>query len=128
MAAWSAAMSRWNRPSLLARLSAYAVLAFMHIPVWVILLYAFTTADRTYEFPPPGLTLRWFAAAAQREDIWAALRLSLAVASAATVGALILGTLAALGMARSRFRGRDTISVLFVLPIALPGIITGIAL
>ena len=51
---------RWNEPSLVARLAAYAGLAFMHLPVLVIILYAFTTADRTYEFPPPGLTLHWF--------------------------------------------------------------------
>src|SRR5215208_8417774 len=70
---------RWNEASLGARLAAYAVLAFMHLPVLVIVLYAFTTADRTYEFPPPGLTLHWFAAAFARADIWAAMRLSLAV-------------------------------------------------
>jgi putative spermidine/putrescine transport system permease protein len=117
-----------NRPSLLARLTAYLVLAFMHLPVLVIVLYAFTTNDRSYEFPLPGFTLRWFAAAAAREDIWQSLRLSLLVASAATAGALVLGTLAAFAMARSRFRGREALSVLLVLPIALPGIVTGIAL
>jgi putative spermidine/putrescine transport system permease protein len=117
-----------NRPSLAARLGAYAVLAFMHLPVLVIILYAFTTADRTYEFPPPGLTLRWFEAAFARNDIWAAMRLSLAVASVATLFALLLGTLTAFAMARSRFRGQQSITVLLVLPIALPGIVTGIAL
>src|SRR6185369_7178397 len=72
---------RWNQPSLGARLAAYAGLAFMHLPVLVIILYAFTTADRTYEFPPPGLTLHWFAAAFARADIWEAMRLSLSVAA-----------------------------------------------
>ncbi|MGQ0383514.1 MAG: ABC transporter permease [Gammaproteobacteria bacterium] len=100
----------------------------MHLPVWVILLYAFTTEDRTYQFPPPGLTLHWFEVAFAREDIWAALKLSLAVASVATAIALLLGMLAAFALARSRFRGREFITLLFVLPIALPGIITGIAL
>jgi len=84
---------RWNEPSLGVRLAAYAVLAFMHLPVLVIVLYAFTTADRTYEFPPPGLTLHWFEAAFARADIWAAMRLSLAVAAVATVFAIILGSL-----------------------------------
>jgi len=119
---------RWNQASLGARLAAYAGLAFMHLPVLVIVLYAFTTADRTYEFPPPGLTLHWFAAAFARADIWAAMRLSLSVAAVATLLAIILGSLTALGMARSTFRGKESITVLLVLPIALPGIITGIAL
>ena len=118
----------WNQPSLGARLAAYAVLAFMHLPVLVIVLYAFTTADRTYEFPPPGLTLHWFAAAFARTDIWAAMRLSLSVAAVATLLAILLGSLTALGMARGNFRGKESITVLLVLPIALPGIITGIAL
>lgn len=119
---------RWNQPSLGARLAAYAVLAFMHLPVLVIVLYAFTTADRTYEFPPPGLTLHWFAAAFARTDIWEAMRLSLSVAAVATLFAILLGSLTALGMARGNFRGKESITVLLVLPIALPGIITGIAL
>ena len=53
---------RWNQPSLGARLAAYAGLAFMHLPVLVIILYAFTTDDRTYGFPLPGVTLHWFEA------------------------------------------------------------------
>ncbi|HEU4531065.1 MAG TPA: ABC transporter permease [Steroidobacteraceae bacterium] len=112
----------------LTRIAAFAGLAFLHFPVLIIVLYAFTTEDRTYQFPPPGFTLRWFSAAFARDDIWAALRLSLQVASVATLLALLLGTLAAFAMAHSRFRGKDVITLLFVLPIALPGIITGIAL
>jgi putative spermidine/putrescine transport system permease protein len=100
----------------------------MNFPVLVIVLYAFTTEDRTYQFPPPGLTLHWFADAAARADIWAALRLSIGVACMATLAALALGTLAALGLARPQFAGRDALTMLFVLPIALPGILTGIAL
>jgi putative spermidine/putrescine transport system permease protein len=119
---------RWGEPSVLTRIGAYAALAFMHIPVLLIVLYAFTTADRTYEFPPPGLTLRWFEAAFAREDIWRAMRLSLAVAGVATGLALVLGALTALALAHSRFRGREAISLLLTLPIALPGIVTGVAL
>ena len=119
---------RWQDASLGQKLAAAAGLAFLHAPVWVIVLYAFTTEDRTYQFPPPGLTLRWFEVAFAREDIWQALRLSLVVASAATLVAILLGTLAAFAMARRPFRGKETITLLFVLPIALPGIITGLAL
>ncbi len=118
----------WNDASTGQKLAALAGLAFLHLPVWIIVLYAFTSEDRTYQFPPPGFTLKWFAVAFARQDIWAALRLSLLVATAATAMALVLGTLAAFAMARSRFRGKETITLLFVLPIALPGIITGIAL
>jgi putative spermidine/putrescine transport system permease protein len=118
----------WHSASTGQKLAAFAGLAFMHFPVLIIILYAFTTEDRTYEFPPPGLTLHWFKVALAREDIWTALRLSLTVASAATLLALLLGTLAAFALVRSRFFGKDALTLLFVLPIALPGIITGIAL
>lgn len=118
----------WNRASTGQKLAAAAGLGFLHLPVWVIVLYAFTTEDRTYQFPPPGLTLHWFEVAFAREDIWQAMRLSLVVAAAATAIALVLGTLAALAMARRQFAGKESITLLFVLPIALPGIITGLAL
>src|SRR5262249_6552322 len=63
-----------------------------------------------------------------RNDIWQALRLSLGVATVATLIALILGLLAALALARSRFFGKESLTLMLVLPIALPGIVTGIAL
>ena len=118
----------WNGASLGQKLAAAAGLLFLHAPVWVIVLYAFTTEDRTYQFPPPGLTLHWFEVAFAREDIWAAMRLSLMVAAVATALAILLGTLAAFAMARRQFAGKESITLLFVLPIALPGIITGISL
>ncbi|MBP9145991.1 MAG: ABC transporter permease [Thermoanaerobaculia bacterium] len=109
-------------------LASGAVLLFLHGPIWVILLYAFTTDESSYGFPPPGLTTRWFGVAWERADLWQALELSVRVASVATLVALVLGTLAAAAVWRSRFFGRDAISFLLVLPIALPGIVTGIAL
>jgi putative spermidine/putrescine transport system permease protein len=105
-----------------------AALLFLYFPFLVILLYAFSTEDATFTFPPPGLTFDWFAIAWGRADIWRALGLSLRVAAIATALALVLGTLAAAAVYRSRFFGRETISLLFILPIALPGIVTGIAL
>ncbi len=119
---------RPDKPSWLIRAGAFAGLAFMHIPVFIIVLYAFTTEDRTYRFPPPGLTLHWFGVAFDRTDIWQALGLSLSVAACATLIALILGTLAAFALARAGFPGKDLLTLLLVLPIALPGIVTGIAL
>lgn len=108
--------------------AAIGVLLFLHVPVWIILLYAFTTDEATYSFPPPGLTARWFGVAMGRTDFWEALWLSLRVAGAATLIALLLGTLAAAAVYRSQFFGREAISFLLVLPLALPGIVTGIAL
>ena len=109
--------------------AAWAALAFLHIPLLLILLYAFTTEDRSFVFPPPGLTLHWFYVAVyERRDIWEAMGLSLRIAAIATLIAIALGTLSALALQRAKFFGRDTISLLFILPIALPGIITGIAL
>ena len=110
------------------RCAAYGGLLFLNLPVLIIVLYAFTTEESTYQFPPPGLTLRWFAVAAAREDIYAALFLSLKVATLATAIAGVIGTMAAFALSRGRFVGRDAITLLLVLPIALPGIVTGIAL
>ena len=116
------------RASLGLKLAAVAGLLFLHVPLLLILLYAFTTEDKSYEFPPPGLTLKWFAVAWARQDIWDALILSVRVALVSTTVALVLGTLAAAAIYRTRFFGREAISLLIILPIALPGIITGISL
>jgi putative spermidine/putrescine transport system permease protein len=111
------------------KLAAAAGLLFLHVPILIIFLYAFTTEGRTYQFPPPGLTLDWFRVAwFERPDIWPPLYLSLQVALIAALMALVLGTLISAAMARARFFGRDTISLLVILPIALPGIITGMSL
>ncbi len=109
-------------------LAAGAGLLYLHLPMAFILLYAFTTDDKSYQFPPPGLTLRWFGIAWQRQDIWDALFLSVRVALVSTTGALLLGTLAAAALYRARFFGREAITLLIILPIALPGIVTGISL
>ena len=104
------------------------VLAFLYVPFAVILLYAFTIEDSAFTFPPPGLTLQWFGVAWGRPDLWPALWLSVQVAAVATGCALVLGTLAAAAVHRSRFFGREAVSLLLLLPIALPGIASGIAL
>ncbi|WP_248449416.1 ABC transporter permease [Sinorhizobium meliloti] len=117
-----------NSAPLGLKIAAAAGLAFMHLPILLIFLYAFTTEERSYQFPPPGLTTQWFGVAWNRPDVWAALTLSVKVASIATAVALVLGTLCAAAVSQTRFFGRETISLLVILPIALPGIITGIAL
>jgi len=110
------------------RLAVAGALLFLHLPFGVIVLYALTTEDASFRFPPPGLTLTWFQVAWNRPDIWAAFGLSLRVAATATAVALVLGTLAAAAVHRGRFFGREAISLLLLLPISLPGIVTGIAL
>ena len=103
-------------------------LLFLHLPILLIFLYAFTTEDRSFAFPPPGLTLKWFATAWNRPDIWPPLILSLKVATFSTAMALTLGTLVSAALSRTHFFGRDQLSLLIILPIALPGVITGISL
>jgi putative spermidine/putrescine transport system permease protein len=119
---------RGERAPFSIKLAAGVGLAFLHLPILLIFVYAFTTEERSYQWPPPGLTLRWFEATWNRPDVWDALQLSVQVAAIATAIALVLGTLCAAAVSGSRFFGREVISLLVILPIALPGIITGIAL
>ncbi|MES1151231.1 MAG: ABC transporter permease, partial [Dongia sp.] len=101
---------------------------FLNVPILFIILYCFTTDDRSYSFPPPGLTIQWFGVAFARDDLWQALWLSVRVAVVAMCVALVLGTLAAAAMYRFRFFGKETVTLLILLPIALPGIVTGMSL
>jgi putative spermidine/putrescine transport system permease protein len=117
-----------DRASFGLKIAALGGLLFLHLPILLIFLYAFTTEERTYVFPPPGLTTQWFAAAWNRPDIWEALALSVKVASIATLVAMVLGTLVSAAMSRATFFGREQISLLIILPIALPGVITGMSL
>jgi putative spermidine/putrescine transport system permease protein len=110
------------------KIAAAIGLLFLHLPILLIFVYAFTTEEKTYQWPPPGFTLGWLPVTWNRPDVWAALGLSLRVAAIATAIALVLGTLCAAAVARSAFFGREAISLLVILPIALPGIITGISL
>jgi putative spermidine/putrescine transport system permease protein len=117
-----------HKPPVGLSIAALGGLLFLHVPLLLIFVYAFTTEEKSYAFPPPGYTTKWFAVVWERQDIWDAIGLSLKVAAIATAIALILGTCAAAAVSRSKFFGRDYISLLFILPIALPGIITGISL
>ncbi|MBZ9793323.1 ABC transporter permease [Rhizobium sp. 3T7] len=110
------------------KIAAAGGLLFLHLPILLIFVYAFTTEEKSYQWPPPGLTTQWFAVAWNRPDVWAALALSVQVAVIATAIALVLGTLCAAAVSQTKFFGREAISLLVILPIALPGIITGIAL
>ena len=110
------------------KIAAGVGLAFLHLPILLIFVYAFTTEEKSYQWPPPGLTTQWLAIAWNRPDVWSALQLSVTVAAISTAIALVLGTLCAAAVSGTKFFGREAISLLVILPIALPGIITGISL
>ena len=114
--------ARW-----LLRIGAAAVLTFIYAPLALVLANSFSTSV-TFAWPPPGYTLRWWQAAASNEGVRTALLTSVEVALAAALIAVVLGTLASMALVRYDFFGRDAVSLLVLLPIALPGIVTGIAL
>ena len=102
-------------------------LAVIYVPLFVVLVNSFNS-DRSFSWPPSHLTGRWWSAAWDNGGVRAALWTSVKAGLGATAIALILGTMAAFAVQRYRFFGRDTVSLLVILPIALPGIVTGIAL
>jgi putative spermidine/putrescine transport system permease protein len=102
-------------------------LAFIYLPLLVIGIYAFNSS-KILKWPPPGWTFDWFTKAFESETAREALLTSIEAGVAATAIAIVLGTLAALAVGRHRFFGRETVSFLVILPIALPGIVTGVAL
>jgi putative spermidine/putrescine transport system permease protein len=112
---------------ILLRLGALGTLAFMYVPLFVIGLYAFN-ANVTQGWPIQDFSTKWFSIAWEDEAVRSALWLSVQAALGATLVALVLGTLLSLAVSRYAFFGRETVSFLVVLPIALPGIITGLAL
>jgi putative spermidine/putrescine transport system permease protein len=116
-----------RRSKLLLRIAVGIGLAFIYIPLIVIVLYAFNSS-KILAWPPPGWTTHWFTQAFNNEAAREAFLTSLKAGVIATAIALVLGSLAALAVARQRFFGRETISFLVILPIALPGVVTGIAL
>ena len=115
----------WTRVAL--RLWAVLVMLFLFIPIVLILVYAFNSSN-IETWPLPGLTLRWFGETWNDQEIRDALGLSLQAGLLATALALVLGSCAAFAIHRMSFFGRDVISLLFILPLALPGIVTGMAL
>jgi putative spermidine/putrescine transport system permease protein len=111
----------------LLRVGVGVTLAFIYIPLIVIAIYAFN-GGTTIKWPLESLTTEWFPKAFENQGARDALLTSAKVGLVATAIALLLGTLASFAVSRHRFFGRETISFLVVLPIALPGIVTGVAL
>ena len=115
----------WARLAL--RAWAVLILLFLFVPILLIFFYAFNTSN-IQSWPIPGLTTKWFTATWDDPNVRSALLLSVQAGLTATAVALVLGSCAAFAIHRTAFFGRDAVSLLFVLPLALPGIITGIAL
>jgi putative spermidine/putrescine transport system permease protein len=117
--------SRWVRIGL--RVLTWAVLGFLYLPLLLVAINAFNVSG-FMAWPPPGFSMRWFSAAIGNPTILEAFATSVTAAFGAVTIALVLGTLAAMAVQRFSFFGRESISFLLVLPIALPGVLTGIAL
>ena len=115
----------WTRLAL--RAWVVLILLFLFIPIVLILVYAFNSSN-IQTWPLPGLTTKWFGATWDDPEVRTALLLSLQAGLASTALALLLGSCAAFAIHRMNFFGRDVVSLLFILPLALPGIVTGMAL
>jgi len=102
------------------------VLLVIYVPLMLVFVNSFNS-DRSFRWPPPGFTTKWWRLAYHSEGARDALLTSVQVAACATVIALVLGTLAAMGLRKTQFFGRNVVSLLIILPIALPGIVTGLA-
>lgn len=103
------------------------VLSFIYVPILVVVANSFSTSS-TLTWPPPGFTTEWWTRALTNEGALAAISTSIIVALASTAIALLLGTALSFALQRFEFFGKSTVNLLVVLPIALPGIVTGIAL
>jgi putative spermidine/putrescine transport system permease protein len=103
------------------------VLLVMYLPLLLVVLNSFNTS-RSFAWPPTGLTLDWWERAWHSDGAREAVVTSVQVATASTVVALVLGTLMSLALQRYAFFGKNSVNLLVILPIALPGIVTGIAL
>jgi putative spermidine/putrescine transport system permease protein len=102
-------------------------LAFIYVPLTVVVINSFNSS-RTFSWPPSELTTKWWAKAIENTGVREALKWSILAGLSATAIALLLGTALAFAVSRYDFFGREVISLLVVLPISLPGVVTGIAL
>jgi putative spermidine/putrescine transport system permease protein len=113
--------------NLMLRVWVALVLLFLFVPIAIVILYAFNSTN-VQSWPIKGLSTRWFSVAWHDPQVRSALWLSVKAGLLATAVALVLGSAAAFGVHKFRFFGREAVSLFLVLPLALPGIITGIAL
>lgn len=111
----------------LAGLVLFAGIVLMLAPIICVVLVSFSTTP-VFDLPTRGVSLQWYARLADRQGLWPAVRLSLEIATATTLFSVVIGTLCALGLVRSHFRGRDVILAVLLSPMMLPGVVIGIAM
>ena len=117
-----------SRPTrIVLRCLTVLILGVIYVPLALVVVNSFNV-NKTFAWPPKDFTLEWWKRAAESQGALDALWVSVRVGLAATLIALVLGTMIAFALQRFRFYGRDAVSLLVILPIALPGIVTGIAL
>jgi putative spermidine/putrescine transport system permease protein len=116
-----------RRARVVLRVVTGLVFAVLYVPLLIVAILSFNES-KSFSWPPSGFTLHWWNLAATESGPRDALWLSLKIGFTATAIALVLGTLAAFALQRFRFFGRDAVNLMLVLPIALPGIVTGVAL
>src|SRR3954467_4075033 len=120
--AFLSSRSRWTLRGITA-----VVLAFVYVPLAIVVINSFN-ADPTFSWPPKSFTTEWWRKASDNAGMVDALQTSIKLGLIATAFALVLGTLAAFALTRYAFFGKNTVNLLIILPIALPGIVTGVAL
>jgi putative spermidine/putrescine transport system permease protein len=118
---------RSRTSSVMLRVWVALVLLFLFVPIAIVILYAFNSSN-VQSWPMKGLSTRWFSVAWHDPQVRSSLWLSVKAGLLATAVAIVLGSAAAFGVHKFRFFGREAVSLFLVLPLALPGIITGIAL
>lgn len=118
---------RFDLPTFLVGAAAAFVLAFIYLPMFVVVLYSFNP-EAVNVFPMPGFSLRWYRIMAENETLISALKISLAIAVGGTLIGLLLGVPGALALARHEFPGKRILERVVLLPLTLPGIVTGVAM
>lgn len=103
------------------------VMTIVYLPLFIVLINSFNKS-MNMDWPPPGFTITWWEKAFGSGGLIAALSTSIVIALCASAIALILGTLLAMALSRYKFFGRESVGLMVILPIALPGIVTGLAL
>lgn len=103
------------------------VMAIVYLPLFIVLINSFNKS-MNMDWPPPGFTITWWEKAFGSGGLIAALSTSIVIALCAAAIALFLGTLLAIALSRYKFFGKESVGLMVILPIALPGIVTGLAL
>ncbi len=121
-------MTRADRMALrLAWVVALLTVAFLMLPLAITVMASFTSSP-VYTLPPPEWSLRWYESLGRRSGLLDSVLLSLNLALVSTLASLLLGTAAAVGVVRGRFRGREAVATLAVSPLMMPGLVLGVAL